>query len=43
VAGLEKMGSKEALALLRRGEHFFNRQVREASAEALVRLTLKKS
>jgi hypothetical protein len=43
VAGLEKMGSNEALALLRRGEHFFNRQVREASAEALVRLTLRKS
>ncbi|HRT25319.1 MAG TPA: hypothetical protein P5258_02080 [Candidatus Saccharicenans sp.] len=43
VAGLEKMGSKEAIDLLRRGEHFFNRQVREASAEALVRLALKNS
>ena len=43
VAGLEKMASKEAIDLLRRGEHFFNRQVREASAEALVRLALKNS
>ncbi|HRD02388.1 MAG TPA: hypothetical protein PLP57_07075 [Candidatus Saccharicenans sp.] len=43
VASLEKMGSKEAVSLLRRGEHFFNRRVREASAEALVRLTMKLS
>lgn len=43
IAGLETMGTKEAIGLLERGEHFLNRRVREASAEALVRLTLKNS
>lgn len=42
VAGLETMASREAVELLRRGERFFNRRVREAASSALVRLTLKK-
>mgnify|MGYP001111090052 CR=1 FL=1 len=43
VAGLEAMGTKEAVDLLRRGERFLRRRVREAAAEALVRLTIKNS
>ncbi|MGB9892898.1 MAG: HEAT repeat domain-containing protein [Candidatus Saccharicenans sp.] len=42
-AGLEAMQTDEAIELLRRGERFFNRKVREAASEALVRLTLKNS
>lgn len=40
VAGLEANRSPEALELLRRGEKFLNRRVREAASQALVRLTL---
>ncbi|MCX8160028.1 MAG: HEAT repeat domain-containing protein [Candidatus Saccharicenans sp.] len=40
VAGLEANRSPEAVELLRRGERFINRRVREAASEALVRLTL---
>lgn len=40
VAGLEANRSPEALELLRRGEKFFNRRVREASNQALARLAL---
>ena len=43
VAGLEKMGTRQAEELLRRGERFFNKKVREAAASALSRLTLKKT
>ncbi len=43
VAGLEAMGTKDAVDLLRRGERFLRRRVREAVAEALVRLTIKNS
>jgi len=39
VAGLEANRSPEALELLRRGEKFLNRRVREAASQALVRLT----
>lgn len=40
VAGLEANRSPEAVELLRRGEKFLNRRVREAASQALVRLTL---
>ncbi|MGB4705457.1 MAG: hypothetical protein WBI18_10355 [Candidatus Saccharicenans sp.] len=40
VAGLEANQSPEAIELLRRGERFFNRRVREAASQALLRLTL---
>lgn len=42
VAGLEANGSSEALELLRRGEKFWNVRVRQAAAQALARLTMKK-
>jgi len=38
VAGLEAMGTEEALTLLRRGKKFFNRKLRLASIEAAARL-----
>ena len=39
LAGLEANRSPEAVELLRRGEKFLNRMVREASSQALARLT----
>lgn len=39
LAGLEANRSPEAVELLRRGEKFLNRRVREASSQALARLT----
>ncbi|MGB9836755.1 MAG: HEAT repeat domain-containing protein [Candidatus Saccharicenans sp.] len=41
VSGLAAMGTKEAISLLKRGENFFNRRVREAAVEALVKLSIR--
>jgi HEAT repeat protein len=43
VAGLAAMGTQEAINLLRRGENFFNRRVRQAAVEALVALSRQKT
>ncbi|MDD8031066.1 MAG: HEAT repeat domain-containing protein [Acidobacteriota bacterium] len=40
VAGLEANKTEQAIQLLQRGQRFFNRRVRQAASEALVRLSM---